>query len=70
MRTVSVQIIDDDVGEADESFIVSLSPMSSANDQGLSVSITIIDDERELNNVHFTVLTSIQYIAAVTCTYM
>ena len=57
-RTVTVQVIDDDVGEADESFIVSLVPMSSENDQGLSVSITIIDDERELNSVYFIGLTS------------
>ena len=47
----NVQIMDDNVGEADESFILSLIPMSSANDQGLSVPITIIDDERECSNV-------------------
>ena len=50
-RTVTVQIFDDDVGEPDESFIVSLIPMSPDMDKGLSVPITIIDNERKYNNI-------------------
>jgi hypothetical protein len=45
MANVPVQIINDDVGEPDESFFVTLIPMSSDNDEGLSVPITILDDE-------------------------
>ena len=52
MKNVSVLIIDDDVGEANESFIVSLIPMNFENDQGLSVSITIIDDDGKLSSSH------------------
>ena len=51
MANVPVQIINDDVGEPDESFFVTLIPMSSDNDEGLSVPITILDDERECSIV-------------------
>ena len=46
-----MQIVDDDVGEADESFFMSLIPMSSDNDQGLNVALTILDNEREYSSV-------------------
>ena len=44
---VSVQIVDDDLLEQNESFILSLVPMSSDTDQGLSATISILDDERQ-----------------------
>ena len=60
-RTVTVQIFDNDVGEPDESFIVSLIPMSSDMDKGLSVAITIIDDERKYNNNYYIALYILYY---------
>ena len=46
-RIVTVPIIGDEVGEPDETFLVSLIPQRPERDVGTSVTITIIDDERE-----------------------
>ena len=46
-RMVTVPIIGDEVGEPDETFLVSVIPQRLERDVGSSVTITIIDDERE-----------------------
>ena len=46
-RIVTVPIIGDEVGEPDETFLVSVMPQQRERDVGTSVTITIIDDERE-----------------------
>ena len=46
-RMVTVPIIGDEVGEPDETFLVSLIPQRPEGDVGTSVTITIIDDESE-----------------------
>ena len=70
-RTVEVQIIDDDVGELDESFFLSLIPMSSENDEGLSVTITILDNECEKNrySIGDTILSLFTTIAGFFLSY-
>ena len=46
-RIVTVPIIGDEVGGPDETFVVSLIPQQPEGDVGTTVTITIIDDERE-----------------------
>ena len=46
-RTLMIPIIGDEVGEPDETFLVSLIPQRPDGDVGTSVTITIIDDESE-----------------------
>ena len=45
-RTVMVQIIGDEESEPDETITVSLIPQRAEGDDGLTVAITIVDDER------------------------
>ena len=46
-RMVTVPIIGDEVGEPDETFLVSVIPQRPEGDVGTSVTITITDDESE-----------------------
>ena len=46
-RTLMIPIIGDEVGEPDETFLVSLIPQQPERDVGISVTTTIIDDESE-----------------------
>ena len=41
-----VQIIGDEVGEPDETFNIVLEPTNPDGDDGMTATITIIDDER------------------------
>ena len=43
---IFIQIIGDEIGEPDETFDLVLTPLNPEGDTGLTVSLTIIDDER------------------------
>ena len=45
-QVVMVQIIGDEVGEPDETFNIVLEPTNPDGDDGLTATITIVDDER------------------------